>query len=76
MPLYRGNIPLQTLKIVQRLLPEVLAGIKLHTIRWQETGILPGAMRYVNTMDASDTVLVQVTHVEYMRLSEVYLLPG
>ena len=62
---------MQSLMIVPRLLPEVRAGLKLHTISWQEPEILPGPMLYVNLQDAADTVLVVVTHVETMRLFDV-----
>lgn len=62
---------LQKLKIVPRLLPDVRAGRKLHTIRWREREIVPGPMLYENAQDASDTVMVCVTHVEKMPLSVV-----
>jgi len=57
--------------IVPRLLPEVRAGLKLHTIRWRESEIVPGPMLYVNELNAFDTVLVVVTRTETMKLSEV-----
>ena len=57
--------------IVPRLLPEVRAGLKLHTIRWREPDIQPGPMLYVNMQDACDTVRVVVTRVETMKLSDV-----
>lgn len=62
---------LQNLEIVPRLLPDVRAGRKLHTIRWREREIAPGPMLYVNAQDAFDTVMVCVTHVEKMPLSDV-----
>ncbi len=62
---------LQNLEIVPRLLPDVRAGMKLHTIRWREREIVPGPMLYVNVQDASDTVMVWVTRVERMPLSDV-----
>lgn len=62
---------LQNLEIVPRLLPDVRAGRKLHTIRWREREIVPGPMLYVNVRDASDTVKVWVTRVERMPLSDV-----
>ncbi|MGU3430979.1 ASCH domain-containing protein [Enterobacter hormaechei] len=67
---------MQALEIVPRLLPEVRAGKKLHTIRWGEREIVPGPMAYVNALDASDTVVVWVTHVEKMLLSDVALRLG
>lgn len=54
-----------------RLLSDVRAGIRLHTIRWRESKILPGPMIYVSDRDTSDSVMVWVTHVEKMRLSDV-----
>lgn len=62
---------LQNLEIVPRLLPDVRAGRKRHTIRWREREIVPGLMLYVNAQDAFDTVMVCVTHVEKMPLSDV-----
>jgi hypothetical protein len=62
---------LQNLEIVPRLLPDVRAGMKLHTIRWREREIVLGPMLYVNVQDASDTVMVWVTRVERMPLSDV-----
>lgn len=64
-------ITLQNLQIVPRLLPDVRAGRKLHTIRWRERKIVPGPMLYVNVQDTSDTVMVWVTHIEKMPLSDV-----
>ena len=62
---------LQNLEIVPRLLPDVRAGRKRHTIRYQEREIVPGPMLYVNAQDAFDTVMVCVTHVEKMQLFDV-----
>lgn len=62
---------MQNLQIVPRLLPDVRAGRKLHTIRWRERKIVPGPMLYVNMRDASDTVMVWVTHIEKIPLSDV-----
>lgn len=62
---------LQSLEIVSRLLPDVRAGKKRHTIRWQEREIVPGPMIYVNVQDVFDTVMVCVTYVEKMPLSNV-----
>lgn len=62
---------MQNLKIVPRLLPDVRAGRKLHTIRWREREIVPGPMLYVNAQDAFDSVMVCVMHVEKMPLSDV-----
>lgn len=62
---------MQSLEIVPRLLPDVRNGKKQHTIRWRERKIVPGPMRYVNTQNAEDTVVVQVTMVITMPLSAV-----
>ncbi|MBK0094307.1 hypothetical protein [Erwinia sp. S59] len=62
---------MQNLEIVPRLLQDVRAGKKIHTIRWRERDIVPGPMLYVNVRDASDTIMVWVTHVEKMPLSVV-----
>ena len=62
---------MQKLNIVPRLLPDIRAGRKLHTIRWRECEIVQGPLLYVNALDASDTVMVCVTHVEIMPLSFV-----
>lgn len=62
---------LQSLKIVPRLLPDIRAGKKRHTIRWQEREIVAGPMLYVNAQNVFETVMVFVTHIEKMPLSEV-----
>lgn len=67
---------MQSLEIVPRLLPEVRSGRKRHTIRWRERKILPGPMRYVNTENASDTLVVRVTEVKTMPLFSVALYLG
>ena len=62
---------MQSLEIVPRLLPDVRSGKKQHTIRWRESRIVPGPMRYVNAQDAEVTLVVQVTAVNTMPLSAV-----
>ncbi|PNK64935.1 MULTISPECIES: ASCH domain-containing protein [Pantoea] len=62
---------LQNLEIVPSLLPNVRAGRKRHTIRWREREIVPGPMLYVNAQNAFDRVMVCVTHVEKIPLSNV-----
>ncbi|WP_034917193.1 ASCH domain-containing protein [Erwinia sp. 9145] len=62
---------MQSLKIVPRLISEVRAGSKTHTIRWCERVITPGPMLYINTEDATDSVEVLVTGVSRMPLSAV-----
>lgn len=62
---------MQTLMIVPRLLPEVRAGLKRHTIRWRERAISPGPLCYINADDPQDIVNVRVTGVVSMPLSSV-----
>lgn len=62
---------MQTLLIVPRLLPEVRAGHKRHTIRWRERAISPGPLCYINANDPHDMVNVWVTAVMPMPLSAV-----
>lgn len=62
---------MQSLNIVPRLLPDVRSGDKQHTVRWRENRIIPGPMRYVNAEDAGDTLVVQVTKVVTLPLSQV-----
>lgn len=62
---------MQTLLIVPRLLPEVRAGHKRHTIRWRERAISPGPLCYINADDPQDIVNVRVTGVARMPLSSV-----
>lgn len=61
----------QYLDIVARLLPDVRAGRKRHTIRWGERVIVPGPLCYINEDDSSDRENVWVTEVKKMPLSEV-----
>ncbi|EMH4161171.1 hypothetical protein RJ498_000370 [Pluralibacter gergoviae] len=62
---------MQRLLIVPRLMPEVRAGKKRHTIRWQEAAIHPGPLLYINTACPDDVVRVTVTHVITLPLSRV-----
>jgi hypothetical protein len=67
---------MQSLKIVDRLFPLVLNGEKTHTIRWRETRILPGPMRYVCGGDPGNTVVVLVTRCRDVPLSQAAALVG
>jgi len=67
---------MQTLNIVPRLLPDVRAGKKQHTLRWREHKIVPGPMRYLNVQNIDDTLVVRVTAVKTMPLSAVARYPG
>ena len=62
---------MQQLTLVPRLMPAVRSGEKTSTVRWQEGDITIGPLRLVNQQDETDAVLVWVTQVETLRLSEV-----
>lgn len=62
---------MQTLSIVPRLMAEVRAGHKRHTIRWHEHPITPGPLRYISSDDPGDTVIVNVERVVTLPLSSV-----
>lgn len=62
---------MQRLGIVPRLLPDLRAGKKRHTIRWREAAIQPGPLRYVSTADLRESVTVNVTRVITLPLSAV-----
>ena len=57
--------PVQSLDVVPRLFPGILAGEKTHTIRWREGMIRPGSLRFDC---AGQAVLVDVTRVTDMPL--------
>lgn len=67
---------MQTLGVVPRLFPEILNGSKTATIRWRETRIAPGPMRYVCDGDPSRSVVVQVTRCTDMPLSKAAAFLG
>ena len=67
---------MQSLKVAGRLLPMVLNGEKTHTIRWRETRIRPGPMRYVSEGDSEKTVVVLVTRCTDVPLSKAAALVG
>ncbi|WP_337010988.1 hypothetical protein [Pantoea sp. AS142] len=62
---------MQQLTLVPRLMPAVRGGEKTSTLRWQEAEIVTGPLRLVNLQDEADTVIVWVTCVETLCLSEV-----
>lgn len=61
---------IQTLGIVSRLFPAVVSGEKTSTIRWRETRIAPGPMRYVCDEDGRSVIVVVVRCTD-MPLSSV-----
>lgn len=67
---------MQTLGVVPRLFPLVESGEKTSTIRWRETPIVTGPMRYVCDGDASRTAIVEVTRVTRMRLDRAAAFLG
>ncbi|MER9301718.1 ASCH domain-containing protein [Mesorhizobium sp. M0293] len=67
---------MQELGVVPRLFPLVVAGQKTSTIRWRETTIVPGYMRYVCDGDATSTAIVWVTRCTEMPLSEAAAFVG
>lgn len=68
MPSERPAI--QSLTIVPRLFPLVLIGEKRSTIRFRQTRIVPGPLRYVCDDDAALTIVVDVIRCTDMQLSE------
>jgi hypothetical protein len=67
---------MQSLKIADRLFPLVLSGEKTHTIRWRETRMRPGRMRYVCEGDPEKTAVVLVTRCSDVPLSQAAILVG
>lgn len=67
---------LQTLKIVERLFPLVLSGEKTSTIRWCETRITPGPMRYICQENPIRAVVVNVVKCTDMPLSQAAAFVG
>ena len=61
---------MQSLTIVPRLFPLILSGEKRSTIRFRETRIVPGPLRYVCDVDAARTIVVDVIRCTVMQLSE------
>jgi hypothetical protein len=67
---------MQSLTVVNRLFPSILDGEKTHTIRWRETRIRPGLMRYVCAGDPARAVDVLVTRCTDVPLSQAAALVG
>ncbi|WP_367714282.1 ASCH domain-containing protein [Nitratireductor sp. GISD-1A_MAKvit] len=65
------NNSIQTLGVVGRLFPMILRGEKTSTIRWRETRITPGPMRYLCDDDPSQSVVVNVLKCTDMPLCSV-----
>ena len=61
----------QELQVVARLFPSVISGAKRSTIRWRETEIHPGLMRYTCVGNDNETTVVRVTRVTSMPLADV-----
>lgn len=61
---------MQSLGVVPRLFPLIENGEKRSTIRWRETAIQPGYMRYVCDGRPEQTVIVWVVRSTSMPLSE------
>lgn len=61
---------MQSLGIVPRLFPLIVSGEKTSTIRWQESRIEPGYMRYVCNGHPPQTAIVWVTRCTDMPLSD------
>lgn len=62
---------MQTLNVVERLYPLILNGEKTSTIRWRETRIMPGPMRYVCEGDSDRSAVVRVVRCTDMPLAAV-----
>jgi hypothetical protein len=67
---------MQTLKLVSRLLPEVKSGEKTSTIRWRETRIEPGYLRYECDDIQNSSLVVWVWRCTDMPLSEAAMFLG
>lgn len=66
---------MQSLPVVPRLMPAILAGTKTHTIRWREAPIRPGPMRpgpmrYVEQASPAREAVVEVIRVTDMPLRD------
>lgn len=62
------NDAIQTLGVVPRLFPDIVAGRKTSTIRWREGPIVPGPLRYVCDGNPELTADVRVTRVTTLPL--------
>lgn len=68
--------PVQSLGVVPRLFPEIVAGRKTSTIRWREAAIVPGALTFVDDADRGEAVEVEVHRCAEMRLSDAAAYVG
>ena len=64
------NTPMQSLRVVKRLFPQILSGTKTSTIRWREPPITLGPMQYICDSIPDQTVTVNVVRCTNMALSE------
>lgn len=67
---------MQQLDVVARLFPLILSGEKRSTIRWRETRIVPGPMRYVCDTDPERATIVRVLRCTDMPLSKTAAFLG
>ena len=67
---------MQTLGVVPRLFPLIETGEKTSTIRWGETRIAPGYLRYVCDGNPAKTVIVWVTRCTDLPLSQAAAFVG
>ncbi|PHN21300.1 hypothetical protein [Pseudomonas sp. ICMP 561] len=67
---------MQTLMVVSRLFPDLLNGNKRSTIRFGESHIVPGYLRYECEGKPGQTTVVWVTRCTYMPLNEAAAFCG
>ncbi|WP_408232013.1 ASCH domain-containing protein [Paraburkholderia sediminicola] len=67
---------MQTLKLVSRLFPELKSGDKTCTIRWRETRIEPGYLRYECQDSQNSSLVVWVWRCTDIPLSEAATFLG
>jgi hypothetical protein len=72
----RYEVTVQTLGVVPRLFPLIEAGEKTSTIRWRETRIEPGYLRYVCDCDSAKTAIVWVFRCTDLPLSQAAAFVG
>lgn len=66
---------MQSLPVVARLFPAIVAGEKTHTIRWREAPIVPGPMAYL-CEGTGRRAVVEVTRVTEVALRDAAALVG
>lgn len=67
---------MQTLGVISRLFPLIEAGEKTSTIRWRETRIKPGYLRYVCDGEPAKTAIVWVVRCTDIPLSQAAAFVG